>query len=257
MARAELEEALRDAGDDPAHTARLRVLLAAELDRSRAELALPRSGREEPVTVAFATGLAVAPVDAALRVDPAATSERAQQVAAAVFEALAETAGGDPRAGEMRGCLAVGLTGADPELAVLAFDEAVAGTDRLRAAGVVVPAAVLEVRDLRPLTAGPAEDEIRPHDDPDPARRIARRILQRLRGMGKWGGYHTEFRHVARGFEGNELALAIEVGETLVAAGLLLEKPSVGQRHVCLNPRRAGDIHRLIEEGDLPGDLTL
>ena len=32
-----------------------------------------------------------------------------------------------------------------------------------------------------------------PHDDPDPARRVARRILQRLNGMGKWGGYHTEF----------------------------------------------------------------
>ena len=37
--------------------------------------------------------------------------------------------------------------------------------------------------------------------------------------------------------------LASEVGEALLAAGLLAEKPSVGQRHVFLNPRRAGDIH--------------
>jgi hypothetical protein len=75
--------------------------------------------------------------------------------------------------------------------------------------------------------------------------------------MGKWGGFHTEFAHLARGFAPAERALAAEVGEALLAAGLLDEKPSVGQRHVFLNPRRAGDIHRLIDEGELPGGLTL
>lgn len=105
--------------------------------------------------------------------------------------------------------------------------------------------------------AGAAGRPIRPHDDPDPARRIARRILQRLNGMGKWGGYHTDFTHLARGFAGNERALADAVGEALVAAGLLAEKPSVGQRHVFLNPRRAADIHALIERGALPPDLRL
>ena len=78
---------------------------------------------------------------------------------------------------------------------------------------------------------------MRPHEDPDPGRRVARRILQRLDGMGKWGGYHTEFAHLARGFAGNDRALAQEVGEALLEAGLLAEKPSVGQRHVYLNPR--------------------
>ena len=97
----------------------------------------------------------------------------------------------------------------------------------------------------------------RPHDDPDPARRIARRILQRLNGMGKWGGYHTDFRHLSRGFAGNERALAHEVGEALITAGLLAEKPSVGQRHVFLNPRRAADIRALIDRGVLPRDLHL
>ena len=97
----------------------------------------------------------------------------------------------------------------------------------------------------------------RPHDDPQPARRIARRILQRLNGMGKWGGYHTDYRHLARGFAGNDRALADEVGEALLEAGLLSEKPSVGQRHVYLNPRRAADIHGLIERGAVPADLRL
>ena len=68
--------------------------------------------------------------------------------------------------------------------------------------------------------------------------------------MGKWGGYHTDFAHLARGFAGNDRQLAQAVGEALLADGLLAEKPSVGQRHVFLNPRRAADIHRLIEAGD-------
>jgi hypothetical protein len=98
---------------------------------------------------------------------------------------------------------------------------------------------------------------VRPHEDPDPARRIARRILQRLDGMGKWGGYHTDFAHLARGFAGNERALAQDVGEALLESGLLAEKPSVGQRHVFLNPRRAAEIHHLIDDGTLPAGMRL
>ena len=75
--------------------------------------------------------------------------------------------------------------------------------------------------------------------------------------MGKWGGYHTDFKHLARGFAGNDRALAEAVGESLLDAGLLVDKPSVGQRHVFLNPRRAADIHALIERAEVPGDLRL
>src|SRR4029079_6139501 len=93
---------------------------------------------------------------------------------------------------------------------------------------------------------GRDDQKTRPHEDPDPARRVARRILQRLAGMGKWGGYHTEFAHLPRALEGNAGALAMEWGEALLAAGLLLEKPSVGQRHVYLNPRRARDVYAFV-----------
>jgi hypothetical protein len=106
------------------------------------------------------------------------------------------------------------------------------------------------------LAAGP-DEVVRPHEDPDPARRVARRILQRLHGMGKWGGYHTDFAHLSRGFAGNDRALAQEVGEALLGAGLLDEKPSVGQRHVFLNPRRAGEIRGFIETGEPPSGLRL
>src|SRR6202008_2258935 len=97
---------------------------------------------------------------------------------------------------------------------------------------------------------GLGQEAKRPHEDPDPGKRVARRILQRLDGMGKWGGYHTEFAHLARGFAGNDRALAQEVGEALLQAGLLAEKPSVGQRHVYLNPRKAAEIRKLMEPGD-------
>src|SRR5205823_1144557 len=180
--------------------------------------------------------------------------------------------------GELDGRLALAAPGADVELVPLAFEEQLAGIDRLRARALVLPD--LPATDLRdpigdghPLTAAAriaalggmpaspdsveqfeellldsaAEETTRPHDDPDPARRIARRILQRLNGMGKWGGYHTEFAHLARGFAGNDRALAEAVGERLLAAGLLAEKPSVGQRHVLLNPRRAADTHALTD----------
>jgi hypothetical protein len=194
------------------------------------------------------------------------------------------------------GFLVVGVPAAelDAELAPLAFEEHARGIDRLRATAHALPGAVLADVELRePIGAGhplriaeavarlggrPADPRsveehedavyallqpdgdrgpVSPHDDPDPAKRVARRILQRLNGMGKWGGYHTDFAHLARGFAGNERQLAQAVGEALLADGLLAEKPSVGQRHVFLNPRRAADIHRLIETGAAPPGLKL
>jgi hypothetical protein len=179
------------------------------------------------------------------------------------------------------------------ELAVELFGEHVDHVDRLRAAAHALPAAaVADVDDLRPpigelhplrvaeavarvggRPADPASvaehDEAvlsvldptptvaRPHDDADPGRRVARRILQRLMGMGKWGGYHTEISHLARGFAGHDRALALAIGERLLEAGLLLEKPSVGQRHVLLNPRRAAEIYALVERGEAPEGLEL
>jgi hypothetical protein len=189
---------------------------------------------------------------------------------------------------------APGGSALDPELATLGFEEHAAPVDRLRARALAVPAHVLEeTADFRvpldrahplviaahvaalggrpadarstdaheeavlALLGGDANGPSRPHDDPDPARRIARRILQRLSGMGKWGGYHTEFSHLPRGFAPADRALAAQVGEQLLKAGLLAEKPSVGQRHVFLNPRRAADIYAAIERGELPAGLTL
>lgn len=201
------------------------------------------------------------------------------------------------RAGDLDGFLVLALPGRLApeelqELGPLAFDDRASTLDRLRARAVAAPGRLLDGPELRePIGAhhplrvaeavarlgGRPEDPrsvealeeavlavlqadgapVRPHQDPDAARRVARRILQRLDGMGKWGGYHTDFAHLARGFAGNERALAQAVGEALLEAGLLAEKPSVGQRHVFLNPRRAAEIRRLIDEGAVPPGMSL
>jgi hypothetical protein len=307
-----LADALAEAGGTAAPagaTAHLRALLLAALRHGRGELALKRSGYEAPVEVAIGHDgerlLAATPAAAALRADPQQAAEREWLLVAAVVGALVDLAEPGPpvdaaalavAAGDLDGFLVVGLPAPalDPELVPLAFDDHVAGIDRLRAAARAVPGALLADTVLRaPIGSGhplriaeavarlggaPADARsveehedavyalletdrdgrrIAPHEDPDPARRVARRILQRLNGMGKWGGYHTDFAHLARGFAGNDRQLAQEVGEALLADGLLAEKPSVGQRHVFLNPRRAADIHRLIDTGEPPSGLKL
>jgi hypothetical protein len=267
---------------------------ARELALQRSGYGAPVTVAAAPVDAAI---VAVAPVDPALRADPQAVSEREWLLVAALVGALVEAAGpGELEAGAFAGALALRLR-ADPASALLvpvAFDYHVRPVDRLRARALALPGHVLAEaagfaepigpdhplrvalqvarrggRPADPASLAEHEEAIlalaeaggpavtRPHQDPNPGRRVARRILQRLNGMGKWGGYHTEFAHLARGFAGNERALAEEMGERLLAAGLLVEKPSVGQRHVFLNPRRAGDIHALIDTGAVPPELDL
>lgn len=88
-------------------------------------------------------------------------------------------------------------------------------------------------------------------DDPCPRRRHARIVLRRLLRMAKVGEqHHTEFDHLYRGAAADDRRAALEVGEALVRAGLLGEKPSVGQRHVYLRREALPDIHALIDRGE-------
>lgn len=303
---------LREAGGAAAPasaTAALRHALRAALEHGEAELAKPKCGYGEPVTIVVAAGAgrlaAVLPLPAAFAADPAGSPARAQTFASGIVAALHDLAGPGPaplatQVSDHDGFLVLvrpspPLAPADlDELVPLAVEDRLGAVDRLRVQGVAVPFVLLEDATARPRDpigrghplrvaeavvhlggdpAVPASLEVleepvleivgtepaasRPHDDPDPARRIARRILQRLDGFGKWGGYHTEFAHLTRGFAGNERALATRVAEALIADGMLAEKPSVGQRHVFLNPRRVGDIRALIERGATPRGLAL
>lgn len=88
-------------------------------------------------------------------------------------------------------------------------------------------------------------------DDPCPRRRHARTVLQRMLRMGKVGpGYHTQIDHFARGAPPHERHAALETAEALLRAGLLGEKPSVGQRHIYLSVKALPQIHALIDRGE-------
>jgi hypothetical protein len=97
---------------------------------------------------------------------------------------------------------------------------------------------------------GPAAPSLAIDDDPCPRRRHARRVMRRLLQKGKIGGHHTEIGHFTRGLPDHDKRDAKEVVEALLRAGLLVEKPSVGQRHISLNRESLPDIHALIERGE-------
>lgn len=118
-------------------------------------------------------------------------------------------------------------------------------------------------RTLRDLGAAGERDDLQEpqpslavDDDPCPRRRHARRVLRRLLQKGKIGGHHTEIGHFTRGLPDHEKNDAKEVVEALLRAGLLVEKPSVGQRHISLSREALPDIHALIERGET-GDAQL
>lgn len=92
-------------------------------------------------------------------------------------------------------------------------------------------------------------------DDACPRRRHARRVLRRLLQKGKIGGHHTEIDHFTRGLPDHEKRDAKEVVEALLRAGILVEKPSVGQRHISLNRESLPEIHALIERGETDDPL--
>ncbi|MDX6554449.1 MAG: hypothetical protein QOD86_644 [Miltoncostaeaceae bacterium] len=118
------------------------------------------------------------------------------------------------------------------------------------------PELVRSLREWGLKGSGPAADpepgpSMEPEDDPCPRRRHARKLLRRLLRMGKVGTqYHTSFDHVYRGAPPDGRREALDVGEALVRAGLLGEKPSVGQRHVYLRREALPEIHALIERGE-------
>lgn len=101
-----------------------------------------------------------------------------------------------------------------------------------------------------PLADQPTGPSLAIEDDACPRRRHARRVLRRLLQKGKIGGHHTEIGHFTRGLPDHEKSDAKEVVEALLRAGLLVEKPSVGQRHISLNRESLPEIHALIERGD-------
>jgi|TARA_Y100000310_G_scaffold275097_1_gene291500 hypothetical protein len=85
---------------------------------------------------------------------------------------------------------------------------------------------------------------------------IAKLILERLIGLDKWGGAHSELKKVLKSLpnyirDSNKGKKHInKATKLLVNYNLLYIKPSTGELHVSLNPRMKKEIYEFIDEID-------
>lgn len=87
-------------------------------------------------------------------------------------------------------------------------------------------------------------------------RLIAKLMLERLDNMDKWGGAHSELARVKKSLPSyitdtnkgkKQISKAIKF---LVNFGFLLIKPSAGELHISLNPRKKKEIYEFIEKNE-------
>ena len=76
-------------------------------------------------------------------------------------------------------------------------------------------------------------------------------ILLKLYKRGNWGGSHTAFDNLKKGFKAKELGKGglkrvNRMGRELIREGLLLAKPTHYGLQVCLNPRKNQAIRTTI-----------
>ena len=79
-------------------------------------------------------------------------------------------------------------------------------------------------------------------------------ILVKLTNMGKFGGAHTALRNITRGLpssitQNNKGKKLIEHAiKELSREEFLLAKPSTGETHISLNPRKIKEIREFIQK---------
>lgn len=78
-------------------------------------------------------------------------------------------------------------------------------------------------------------------------------LLFKLYKLAKWGGSHTAFDNLKKGFKPQELGKkglrrVESCAEGLIREGLMLSKPTGYGLRVSLNPRRSGEIERVVRE---------
>jgi hypothetical protein len=73
-------------------------------------------------------------------------------------------------------------------------------------------------------------------------------VLKKLRRRDNWGGSHTAFDDLPRGFPKDIRGSVKDGAEDLIKEGLLLDKTTSYGRHVSLNPQRKSEIDKIIKE---------
>jgi len=82
---------------------------------------------------------------------------------------------------------------------------------------------------------------------------IRARILLKLAKRGKWGGAHTSFDNVKKGWNVRDLGKhgikrVFDITKDLIKEGLILSKPTHYGLEVSLNPRTSTDIEQIIKK---------
>jgi len=75
---------------------------------------------------------------------------------------------------------------------------------------------------------------------------IKKGIIRKLFYLGKWGGSHTSFDNLPKGFP-KELGKKVKsIAKDLIKKGILLSKPTSYGVEVSLNPSKKGDIENIL-----------
>ena len=77
---------------------------------------------------------------------------------------------------------------------------------------------------------------------------IVRALIRKLLYMGKWGGNHTSFDNLPKGFQKHLRGAVKEAAKELIRRGLLLGKPTSYGLEVSLNVRMKKEIEELLQD---------
>ncbi|HLC74849.1 MAG TPA: hypothetical protein VJH88_03255 [Candidatus Nanoarchaeia archaeon] len=80
---------------------------------------------------------------------------------------------------------------------------------------------------------------------------IANILVRKLAYMGKWGGSHTSFDNLPKGFPGHLRGDVKKVAEQLIKENILLVKPTSYGREVSLNPASKAEIEEMINSSNM------
>ena len=77
---------------------------------------------------------------------------------------------------------------------------------------------------------------------------IKKTILRKLVYMNKWGGAHTSFDNLPKGFPGHVRGEVKDIAKQLIKENFLLAKPTSYGLEVSLNPDKKKEIEELVRE---------
>ncbi len=77
---------------------------------------------------------------------------------------------------------------------------------------------------------------------------IKAKLLFKLARRRNWGGSHTAFDNLRKGFKPKDHALVKTVAEDLIKENFLFKKPTSYGLHVSLNHEKAQEIKRIISD---------